>query len=291
MERTHVRHLERETVSVERREGEPLDALRQQSEAASQLRIRQEAIEKGQTRIQAAEQFSRQSTREIEMYNQTSVSNYEKRYRHAIWLRRDDTIDLLVIDTYIKGLSGASIVPCYRNGISFRKDAGTGDISHIFYGVQNFKRRLPENSPAYRLDNDVKYKGTKPLPHADILFNQIRAANEYLAQQRESVWPTQFDLAIYQGRDIVNRSDQKIFDTLLPQETGEVLFSKGTDGYKAMAGCETGKAKWMLAAQLGKEVFGVKLVKKEEMKEEGEKEIKYHTKYYFGVATQEVGPH
>jgi hypothetical protein len=50
-------------------------------------------------------------------------------------------------------------------------------------------------------------------------------------------------------------------DTLLPEETEEALFSKGTDGYKAIAGCETGKAKWMLAAQLGKEISQVKLEK------------------------------
>jgi hypothetical protein len=48
---------------------------------------------------------------------------------------------------------------------------------------------------------------------------------------------------------------------LLPEETEEALFSKGTDGYKAIAGCETGKAKWMLAAQLGKEISQVKLEK------------------------------
>jgi hypothetical protein len=286
MERFHAQHLERETGSVERRIGEPLDVLRQQSDAASKLDLRQTAIEKGQTRIQDAEKFARRSTQEIEKDNQTCVNKYEERYRHELWFKRNDTECNIDIDTYVKGPDVAS--SCYTNSLYFQEDA-RGGYDHIFYGDENFKRRLPNWPPHYKwADDDIKYEQTKSLPHAHILFNQIRAANEYLAQQSESGgWPTKFDLSIYRGEHIVNLSDRKIFDTLLPEETGEVLFSKGTDEYKAIAGCDTGKAKWMLAAQLGKEISNVRLIKKKKMNNKGKLEIRCYTEYYFEVATQE----
>lgn len=280
MKRSHAQHLERGTESLERRRGEPLDALRQQSDAASKLHLRQTAIEKGQKRIQEAEQFSQQGDQKIAMDNEKCVKDYEERYRHEIKFVRNDTQSYFDIQTYVNG-AGSIYPPCYANRLFFRKASRDGEgYDHIFYARGNFKRRLPYSRPYEKADADIKCKETKPLPHADILFNQIRAANEYLAQLRVSDWPTQFDLGIYFGQHIVNASDRKIFETLHPEETGEVVFQKGTDGYKAIVGCDTGKAKWMLAARLGKEISKVKLIKNKDKNKKGEQEIRYYTKYH-----------
>jgi hypothetical protein len=280
MERSHAQYLERGTGSVERWRGEPLDVLREQCDEARKLNLRQTAIEKGQTRIQEAEKFARQNDQDISMDNKKCIIIYKERYRHEIDFVRDDIKCYIDIKTYVKG-AGAIYRPCYTNRLAFCKDASRNDYDHVFYGLGNFKRRLPYSRAYDKADDDFKYEQTKPLPHVDILFNQIRAANEYLAQQSKSGWPTKFDLGVYYGHNIFNPSDQKIFDTLLPEETGEVLLRKGTDGYKAIAGCDTGNAKWMLAARLGKEISMVMLEKKKKLNEKkGKLETQYHTKYY-----------
>jgi hypothetical protein len=240
--------------------------------------IRDQAIDKGKERILRAKQLFEQGPEYIEAYNEQCIQSYNKRYCTEISRNQFTNIKTYVRETMLS---------CYNNKLM---DHFPGNSTKYFYGDQNFKRRSPDCRFRWSyppgcgsVDDEIEYEGTIPLPHEYILFNQMKALDEYLKTtffEYLNSLPG-FDLEVYKGGNITNKDDQAVIDTFIHGNKGEKAFYEGEDGYYALAGCNTGKAKWNLAAQLGKKIVSVHMEKIEHTYEGGNIKIEYNTTYRF----------
>jgi hypothetical protein len=244
--------------------------------------MQQTASERGERRIQDVARFRVQN---LEQNNNSSYQRYHNRY-HTHWVERaeptsegEEPLDGIEMRTCVRGTSPDE--PCYRNLLLIDGDR------HIFQGEANFKRRpldpiehsteeFPKGSGRY--DDEVVIRGTEPLANEEILFNQLqRTLSE--VQRHPERFPEEFahfDLNTYEGLHITNQHDRQLIDTLLPENTGEKTFSPPDRGYAIIAGGETVKAKFVLAARLGKDISQIRIEKSYDEMGKQKYDITYH---------------
>jgi hypothetical protein len=217
-----------------------------------------DAKAKGQDRIRQADQLRQQDTA---LYRIASKQNYQNRY-NTIVVPDDyegNTMSIgehqqCSVQTYVKGKGDEFC--CYLNRLEYDNE----EDRWIFYGDANFKRRPPDD-PVYRdypfgcgkFDNEVEWEGTQPLPHEDVMWNQVREVNE---RRNGSISPD-----IHYGPDIIHAKDKKIIDALMPN-IGEMTFNRNDDGYAIVLGIDTAKAKPKVGVLFGKSIPSITIEKK-----------------------------
>jgi len=231
--------------------------------------LQSDARTRGHDRVKQANQLGPQ---EIESYKISSEQNYRNRYETEIsplssiqqsmgpfyrpnFGKTNNPINTEYnVYTYVKGNTEYA---CYENKLKYDSEKNIW----TFYGITNFKRRPPGKDgeeiffqAVGKFDSEVKWEGTQPLPHEDIIWNQVREASK-----RHN---SNISLDIYHGQDIRADKDKKIVDALMPNIREKKTFSRGDDGYFIILGTDTGKAKPKLGALFGKSISSITIEKK-----------------------------
>ncbi|GCF11890.1 hypothetical protein [Dictyobacter arantiisoli] len=217
--------------------------------------IVRQARDKGRERVQKAEDMRKNI--DVPGHNQAAREEYAGRYRTEI----EYTGDTVELSSYVQGKNVTR--SCYDNYVRIDEES---DKAH-FVQQSNYKRRTPhyqtkelmEQYPkgCGKFDDEVEWKSTEPSSHGMVLFNQIESYQNYA---REHNLPP-LDLHPYEAVELVNRKDQALVNAFLGEGPGSRTFRKGDDGYYAMAGGDTGKAKWELSVHLGHDITHIEMAK------------------------------
>jgi hypothetical protein len=227
--------------------GQGLDLVRDIMQKQAIEKKQSAAKIKGQERMQAADRFRKS---DIDVYKNASSQNFQRRYKTVIVKEEENEFD---IKTYVAGTEKS----CYWNCISYNEE----NKKWTFYGMDNFKRRPPTYAEEMyprgcgKFDEEVQKDNTQPLPHEQIVWNQISVFN-----QKKSV---QAHLETYIARDITNEKDRKLIDMFLPN-AGSKRFNEGENGYFSILGADTAKAKLNLGILFEKRLSSITLEKEED---------------------------
>ena len=196
---------------------------------------------------------------DIRAYNEECKIRYNERYTNVVRCplsRAQDTGSGQVWETYtfvhatyqawyqarLRGGNPGPPAACYHSEMLL--DDGV-------FRVINATKRRPESIefqdrkkyPEGLFDEEVQWGDTKPLAHSQVIYNQMRIAEQW-AKEKGS-YTGQFDLSKLEDKDIYEDTTRRMIEQFV-KKGDKRIFRAEDSGYKATVGTPLGTGKWYL---------------------------------------------